>query len=75
MLMMITHPLPPMTWKIRSVSVRSRDGCHRLAEAYRLLLRQRDDGRLAPHASESSASTAQERNRDDASCHLCSSLN
>jgi hypothetical protein len=76
MLMMITHTLPPMTWKIRSVSVRSREGSHRLAEVYRLLLKQHDGSGLACHASQGTAcTTTDERSGNDARCHLCSSLN
>jgi hypothetical protein len=33
-----THPLTPAAWRIRSVSVRARDGPQRLDQIYRLLV-------------------------------------
>lgn len=74
MLMMNSTPLPSMPWKIRSVSVRSRDASHRLMEVYRILLKQRDGSRLACRASQGSVRATEERNGNDARCHLCSSL-
>jgi len=75
MLMMNSTALPSMPWKIRSVSVRSRDGSHRLMEVYRILLKQRDGTRLACHAGQGAVRTTEERKGNHARRHRRSSVN
>jgi hypothetical protein len=56
----------PRLWQIHSITVRQRDGPHRLRQAYRLLL-------SAPLPDASQSLSPEEET--DAGRHLCTSLN